>query len=154
MLPVSRRTNVYCQSLSTSFSPVAIESLDSYGEIEKQWYRSTNMQSTLRHKNSHYDNSRYYNLNLHPLFSGKGTIEIRSHSATLLSNKVLLWTALHQHIFDMIEKNNLTIGSMRPATIMNSLEEKMNLFFSITYLNHQMRTYVTKRIDYFNDLKK
>lgn len=151
MLPKSRRNNVYCQDLALSFSPNAIESIKSYTELETQWYKTRDLMETVAHKNNHYDDSRYYGVNLHALFSKYGTVEIRSHSATLQPNKVLYWVSLHQEILDRIVSGKLTIEMLRPGAYIDTLDEKVKFFSSVLNLRTSLRKYIDQRIQHFTD---
>lgn len=150
MLPKSRRNNVYAQSLSLSFSPNQIEALTSYSEIETTWYKTKDMMDTEQRKGNQYDDSRYYGVNLHSLFAKYGTVEFRSHSATLEPNKVLYWVSLNQTILDNIVSGAITIENLRPSVFLTSLDEKIEFFLRVAGLRTSLRKYVQKRIAYFS----
>lgn len=150
MLPKSRRNNGYAQSLSLSFSPNQIEALTSYSEIETTWYKTKDMIATEQRKGNQYDDSRYYGVNLHSLFAKYGTVEFRSHSATLEPNKVLYWVSLNQTILDNIVSGAITIENLRPVIFMTSLDEKIDFFLRVAGLRTSLRKYVQKRIAYFS----
>lgn len=152
MLPMSRRQdNLYCQSLSLGFSAGQIEDIESYTELEKAWYRAKTMVERRTHRGNRYDDSRYFTVNLHSLFDKYGTVEIRSHSATLDPNKVLYWAAFHQEILDRIVAGDITIGSLREGSYMSSLEDKTAFLMDVLGLRTPLMTYMQQRIDYFKD---
>lgn len=150
MLPKSRRNNIYCQNLALSFSANQIEGIRSYTELEAMWYKTRDMMETEGRKGNHYDDSRYYGVNLHTLFSKYGTVEIRSHSATLEPNKVLFWVALHQDILDKIVNREISIEQLRYGAHLDSLAEKTDFLINALHLRTSLRKYVQKRIAYFS----
>jgi len=154
LLPSSRRGNVFCLGLDVSFAPNQIENMTSYEDIENNWYRTTNIRDTNSNKDQHYNDSRYYNLNLHPLFSNGSTIEIRSHPATMSAAKVLYWVALHQTILDKIVSGDITIDKMRPATVLHQLDDKLGHFMAIVDPEPRIGAYINKRIGHFNNKNK
>ncbi len=150
MLPKSRRNNVYAQNLAMSFSPNQIEGIVSYSELETVWYKTRSMMETDGKKGNQYDDSRYYGVNLHSLFAKYGTVEFRSHSATLEPNKVLYWIALNQEILDGIVSGMITIESLRPAVFLSTLEDKLTFFIKVLNLRTSLRKYVKQRIAFFS----
>ena len=154
MLPKSRRNNVYCQNLALSFSPNQIESIRSYNELETMWYKTRDMMETENRKGNHYDDSRYYGVNLHTLFSKYGTVEIRSHSATLEPNKVLYWVALHQDILDKIVNREITIETLKQGAYIDNVTDKIEFFINVFKFRTSLRKYVQKRIAYFSNNTK
>lgn len=150
MLPKSRRQdNLYCESLDLAFSPHQIENIQSYTELEQEWYKTSNIVDTARRKGNNYDDSRYFAINLHSLFAKYGTVEVRSHSATLDPNKVLYWVALHQEIMDKIVDGSLTIEKMRRGTHLREVEAKTEFILTVLNLRQPLYKYVRQRIAYF-----
>lgn len=150
MLPKSRRQdNLYCQSLSLGFSAGEIERIRSYTELETAWYKTRNMRETSSRKGNKYDDSRYFTVNLHSLFAKYGTIEIRSHSATLDHNKVLYWAAFHQEILDRIVAGAITIQSLRQGASLSDPDDKTAFLMDVLGLRTPLRKYMQTRIDYF-----
>jgi len=154
MLPESRRTNVFCQGLTSSFAPNQIEGIRTYTELENSWYKTNTAYESNQSKGTHYDNSRYYNINLHPLFSNGSTIEIRSHSGTMRANKVLLWASFHQTILDNIVSGDITIDDMRSATLLYNLDEKIDHFLHVVKPSASLQKYMLQRIAHFTNNNK
>jgi len=150
MLPKSRRQdNLYCQSLALGFSAGEIERIRSYSELETAWYKTRTMRETSSRKGNKYDDSRYFTVNLHSLFAKYGTIEIRSHSATLDHNKVLYWAAFHQEILDRIVSGAITIPSLRQGSSLSDLNDKTEFLMDTLGLRTPLLKYMKARIDYF-----
>jgi len=154
MLPESRRTNVFCQGLTSSFAPNQIETIRTYTELENSWYKTNTAYESDQSKGTHYDNSRYYNVNLHPLFSNGTSIEIRSHSGTMRANKVLLWASFHQTLLDNIVSGTITIDKMRPATLLFNLNEKIDHFLRVVKPSASLQKYMLQRIAHFTNNNK
>lgn len=151
MLPKSRRNNVYCQNLALSFSPNQINSIGSHTELETAWYKTKSIVETESRKHNHYDDSRYYGVNLHSLFAKYGTVEIRSHSATLAPNKALYWVALHQEILDKIVSGHVSLQTLKGGAYLDTLEEKVEFLISAFSFRTSIRKYIKQRIQYFTD---
>jgi len=154
MLAQSRRINMYCQSLSMAFAPNQIETINSYTDLEKEWYKTRNMIETASRKSGHYDDSRYYGVNLHSLFTKLGTVEIRSHSATLSHEKVLYWVALHQAILDGIVKGRITIEGLRNGLYITKPQDRLEYLLRTLKLNSPIEKYVRQRISFFENTYK
>lgn len=155
MLPKSRRQgNMYCQKLSTIFSPTQIENITSFTELERAWYGVSTSRDVGGHKSNKYDDSRYFSVNLHSLFSKYGTVEFRSHSPTLNSQKALYWIALNQKIMDNIADGRVTISSLRGAVSIFELDDKVDFMLGALDLGATLNEYVKSRIDYFSGNKK
>jgi hypothetical protein len=148
MLPKSRRqNNGYCFKLGMGFSPFDVQSLTNIKELESLWYKTTKVMDIQRRKQGKYDQSRYYGVNLHSLFSKNGTIEIRYHSATTSIDKILMWVKIHQQILDNIEKideNKLVKGAD-----MFLLEDKIRFAFENFGWTDDVKDYMRKRIKHF-----
>lgn len=151
MLPKSRREkNAYCQPLTVAFAPNQIAAWSSYEEIEKAWYAARNRSEVNRHKESHYDDSRYYTVNIHPLFGAYGTVEYRAHAATLDPRKALFWANLHQSIMDKIVAGKVSITELRKGAYITDINEKVEYLLGVLRLRTGLRKYMVQRIDYFN----
>lgn len=59
------------------------------GQIEEIWY-----EKYLGNRNSHYNSSRYYFLNLHSFFHGNHTVELRGFNSTLHAGKIRAYIVL------------------------------------------------------------
>ena len=152
MLPKSRRQdNLYCQQLSLGFSAGQIENIESFTELESAWYKTKTAIDVQRRKGNKYDDSRYFSINLHSLFAKYGTIEVRSHSATLDPSKVLYWVAFHQEILDNIVAGKISISSLSKGTHLFHIEDKTAFLIKAMQLRAPLRTYMQQRIDYFRN---
>lgn len=153
MLPCSRRDgNSYCMPLSTSFTRDEVVKCRTQDDFEKLWYKDNSTERVQYHKRDHYDNSRYHNVNFHSLFNRHGTVEIRSHGATINPNKILLWTALHQHILDAVSTgvSRDTLESIPEGLDVEKLCYRM---FDILNLPDHLRKYVMRLVSFYSDVK-
>lgn len=114
MLPLSRRSNNFCKSTSSLYSLDAVRDLQDYGELEALWYKVDRRRKRAdqimeaESRKTGKDGSRYVGFNLEPLLRYQSqTIEIRYHSPTLNSEKILHWIDLHQTILDHISSHPL-----------------------------------------------
>lgn len=155
MLPMSRRqNNRHIQKLNNAFSPVDIAMVRTHEDMEKLWYKSTSEDEMTDRKSKKYDQSRYYGVNFHSLFSSNGTIEIRWHSATLDAQSVLYWVALHQHILDSIGSRRVDIRTLRSGIDIYGVKDKRDFLLSVLNMRPSLERYVTARFDHFYDGKK
>jgi hypothetical protein len=92
ILPKSRRNNRYCRKSEISLDK--IEAINSRGSLVDTWYSQGNDDI-----NNHYNDTRYFGLNLHAYFF-QSTIEIRYHSSTTNFDKVINWIKINQAIFE------------------------------------------------------
>ena len=151
LVPNSRKDgNMYCIPMLDSYRPEKIEELETYLDIEKYWYKEGSAGNINRHKNDHYDGSRYHDFNLHSLWNRHGTIEIRSHSSTTDAKRILLWVALHQAIVDKIASGTLVIEDMKGVTKINDVGEKTKHMLSRLCLPSHLDMYVRRLINHFN----
>lgn len=88
--------NTYCTPLNKSYDLKDIIGTNNMDELRELWYKNNE-------QHTHYDDSRYHNVNLHCFWSSLGTVEIRSHGGTIDPDKILLWVKLHQKIVDKLE---------------------------------------------------
>lgn len=93
--------NMYCIPLGVSYTLDEIRKATNMQDLKSIWYKDNET-------SSHYDNSRYHNVNLHSYWNRHGTVEIRSHGGTVDPFKILLWVKLHQKIMDKLEDMELT----------------------------------------------
>lgn len=109
MLPPSRRGNGFCKATSSHYSIENVRDLRDYTELEVLWYKidrrrkmeAQQIEAESRKRGKDY--TRYVGFNLEPLLRyNSQTIEIRYHSATLNSEKILRWIDLHQTIIDYV----------------------------------------------------
>lgn len=152
MLPLSRREhNSYCMPLSTTFTVQEVLACRTQKEFELLWYKEREERNIDRHKNEHYDNSRYHNVNFHSLFNRHGTIEIRSHGATINPNKILLWVALHQHVVDAIASGAISREMLSAIDSEKmKLEELALKMMDLLSLPIRLEKYVRRLLSYYS----
>lgn len=153
MLPESRQDNTYCKPLSNSYSVSDIASCESQLDVEKMWYKKSNIRDINRAKSEHYEDSRYHSLNMHSLFYKYGTLEIRSHHGTMDSKSILLWVALHQRIIDNIESGRMyTIGRGIRRQSYRNFKELFKVFMQVANINEGdiLHKFVLHRIEKYS----
>jgi hypothetical protein len=135
--PSRRFGNMYCLPLDKSYDLDKIESAKNEEELRAIWYKN-NEQRT------HYDDSRYHNVNLHCYWYRNGTVEIRSHGGTVDPNKILLWVKLHQKIVDKLE--SVTISDIKGG------EDKFSSFLEFIE-EPLLQEYVKRLLGYYSGIK-
>ena len=99
-LPASREQNRYCTPLAKKYGEYfGTETVRK--AIDSKLYGTWNEYHIKREKSAKYANCRYSSINLHSIYY-RGTLEVRSHSGTLDSIKVLEWANLHGLILEKI----------------------------------------------------
>lgn len=112
MQPRSRRNNRYCSplgkdhavrnrnnSFDKGFNMDEILKMQSTNDILHTYYKATG-EALSRMMRDHYNEARYYGINFHTLFDGRGTVENRYHEGTISHSDIMQWTALNQHVVD------------------------------------------------------
>lgn len=151
MLPESRRKgNMYCIPVSKTFTPEQILKVKTLEDFECLWYKDPRKNGIGYHKNEHYDDSRYHNVNFHSLWNRHGTIEIRSHSSTTNPSKILLWTALHQTVIDKIANGEISKDSLMEYHKL-PLGKKATAMVALLGLPIYMEKYVRRMLNYFSN---
>lgn len=150
-LPRSRRGNQYCRVMKTDFSPRQLKNVYTLQDLEKVWYQTSKRTTIKERKEDKHDSSRYAGLNLHSLFANNH-LEIRYHSGTLDSIKILEWVNLHQTIVDRAVYSGLY--GMNAVQTACSLEEKTDLFFKSLNLPDRAVEYFKSRQAKFSDVRK
>lgn len=152
--PSRRKGNSYCAPLADSYNSEEIESVKTYKEFHSMWYKNRNPRAAIVASRDHYNASRYHNLNLHSLFSRFGTVEIRSHGGTIDAGKILLWTALHQHIVDMIGEDKITLEQIKKLSSNEyDLTVKATQMITLLKLPTHLNKYVKRLLKFFSDLE-
>lgn len=148
-LPVSRRNNRYCIPMRTNYSADEIKRCQTLDDLEALWYKDPSKDRRERRKKQKYDDTRYSGINFHSML-GHNHLEIRFHSGTMDSRKILFWVALHVRIMDVIEAGYVHIDNITGGNrIMRSLEDKTEFFFDLIGLNPALRQYYYKRQEIF-----
>lgn len=148
MLPHSRRRNTYCEPMEKRISMSEYRQLvrtqsrrDKY-YLHKKWYKSNNV--SFFRNNHGKSGPRFYGFNLHALLAMKH-LELRYHAGTVNPYKIRNWIWLHLHILNWVDKDysRRKIENIRRA---ETLEEKMNLFFSYCKVPRYLQDYVKFRV--------
>lgn len=105
-LPSARRSNTYCHSITRNVGIMSIIMAKSLRAIESLWYTESHPGQIDRRKDHKYDDTRYNGVNLHSLLGSKH-LEIRYHSGTLNSIKILQWVNLHLAVLDRAANKDL-----------------------------------------------
>lgn len=136
--------NMYCQRLGESFTLQEIEDIKDENDFIEVWYKGHGI-------GGHYCDSRYHNVNFHSFFDRHGTVEIRSHGATVDPNKVLLWVKLHQYIADKLE--TCTLDDIKidiiPTPIGQSPDNVYVEFIKFLSDEPVLQEYVKRLLGYF-----
>jgi len=145
MLPQSRRENNFCLKMEKLFSIRDMSRFNTIENIEKLYYNDS-YESIKKRKAEKYDNMRYYGLNLHSLFMDRGTIEIRYHSGTINTEKILRWIEIHQKIIIYLSKSALA-GKVGNLSSVYDVRKKTKALSEIIGLSNNTRDYIISRIN-------
>lgn len=145
--PSRTRGNSYCVPIEDYFNREDIANAASVLELEQLWYKTERPDGR---KQNHRDSSRYVDFNFHSVFSRYNTLEVRSHGSTKSPNQILFWTALHQHIMDMISDGNVSIEDIMSISQEDTVEEKINYMARILQLPEHLERYVRRAVNHFN----
>lgn len=96
MLPASRRNNYYCKKLDRYYENLP----------EQIFGRLDDIYCDKDEKERKYCSLRYTTLNIHSYYY-RGTLEVRSHSATLSAQKIINWIDMHQKFFNWAKSKPL-----------------------------------------------
>lgn len=143
-LPPSRRTNHYCAPLRSDWHITELFKASSVDELEKLWYETTNKESVASAKRDKKHGSRYRGVNMHSLFSAQH-LEIRYHSGTINSRKVLEWANLHCLIMDYCALSGFGIYYLKDYCNSIDVEYKTRMLFDVLGLDDKSRDYFKKR---------
>lgn len=146
-LPPSRRINSYCYQLRKDYHFTEVFAARNQEDLEKIWYRESHKKDVESRKRDNKDGSRYRGINLHTVFHNEH-LEVRYHSGTIDSRKILEWTNLHALIADIAVQK---VAEERLEQIVNEtdLEAKTKSFFEITGMTHESRDYFRARQEKF-----
>ncbi len=146
MLPKSRWGSTYCKPLFDDYDEKELKA-KTIQEFCKKWYKTDYYTDQI---NNHYADSRYHDINAHSLFY-RGTIEVRMHSGTIDSEKILNWI----YVLLKIKKwslNNYNEKTIKKAMKMTSNQKKLNLFLKTFGFKDDKKEYILARIKKFNPL--
>ena len=143
MLPKSRSNNHFCQSLNsidfkTGCPEMELDNIKKEKDIlefkKKFYYGNTSEEY------NKYFNKRYYWINVHSIFH-RGTIEIRSHSATIDSKKITNWLKIHKKCLDFIMRNQLEhIEGMTVTDFYNIFDKGL-----LDYITYRQNLFMDKK---------
>jgi hypothetical protein len=125
------------------FTTAELEGVESIMEAERLWYRQRESNMLREAKNHHYHSSRYFGINLHPLFA-HGHLEVRYHPGTTKAKKVLEWANLHALIMDAAVAGKFTPQVLQEAQVID-LGSKTNFLFDLIGLSKDSRAYFYDR---------
>lgn len=151
MLPSSRRDNEYC----AKFKKVDDYDYNKVDEVQtlsqfKTLYYDTNYYTS--QQNFHIHDKRYCWVNFHSLFY-RGTLEIRAHSGTINSEKIINWLLIHLNIIKFLKKTSLgKLKGMKqtdaeflkvfPSNIQKYVNKRWNNFKQYGYREEERFQYV------------
>lgn len=125
-IPQSRSQNRFCIPLSQIFHRKEILDCENLEAVEQLWYRDSDTLSRESRKKEKYDHTRYAGVNFHSLLSN-GHIEIRFHSGTIDSDKILHWIALHTAIIDYCMTTPLLNNLIKEKTLKRETDKMFEL---------------------------
>lgn len=145
-LPASRRNSNWCPPLH--FSDSEIRKCKTQFDIEKLWYEyqieyqahQTPEDTVAAAKRSTRGGSRS-GFNFSPFFA-ENHIEIRYHSGTISSRKILEWVNLFTTILDLAAEDSLHITDI---SRMPSVEERTKVFFDDLQMDDSSQEYFLAR---------
>lgn len=146
-LPSNRRANIYCQSIKNDYSFKRISNAENYADLHKIWYK--NREGLSRFDKKH---PRYHGINFHALFQD-GHVEIRYHSGTTNSKKILQWANLHTRIIDYCmgkigsvqSVSELISHGLTPFGRPRSLSKLTTQLFDMLQLDEESKNYFKDR---------
>lgn len=117
MLPSSRQKSEYCEKIrqTDNFSVKDVKDIKSLHQFKKKYYETNFYASNM---NTKYYKKRRCWTNFHSLFY-RGTLEIRSHSGTINSEKIKNWIIIHLSVMDFI--NNKTLEEIDALPVQKKL---------------------------------
>lgn len=150
-MPKSRRENRYCYSLKSMYSgnPYIIDwvmKCKTLNYFECLWYKESRKSEIKLKKSRKYDSSRYAGVNFHSLLSNNH-IEIRFHSGTTDSTKILNWIELNCNILDRITANKVDMSKV--INLNTSISDKTKLFFKLIKPTKELQAFYLQRQNKF-----
>lgn len=105
MLPSSRQKSEYCEKIRKTdrFSIKDVKKIDSLHKFKKKYYETNFYSGKMDGK--YYKKRRCWT-NFHSLFY-RGTLEIRSHSGTINSEKIKNWITIHLSVINFIKDKSV-----------------------------------------------
>jgi hypothetical protein len=149
-LPFNRRLNVFCRPLRDYFKLSELDMIETVFDAEKLWYKQQESSEIRSQKQHHHHASRYFGVNLHSLLAN-GHLELRHHSGTINTKKVLQWANLHALIMDAAVAGKFTTVLLNEAQATTSIKDKTTMLFEAIGLSKTSRTYFYQRQVKFSD---
>lgn len=159
-VPESRRSNDYCRYLSDNYQLKEIRGAKTMLELQEIWYRVEGSSSVADEKDENYNDTRYHYMNFHSLFR-RGTLEVRLHTGTANSTKILNWANLHGLFIDKIVNDVMSntnyqygymadfINKLNKLKTVSDLRLKTQGLFDMLDIKEESRKYLFKRQDTF-----
>lgn len=98
MLPMSRQETHFCTPMKRKIADIETRV---FGDLKTMIYGRYGVDT------SRYSDARYIDLNVHSYYY-RGTLEVRSHSATLNPTKIINWIEMHQRFFEWCMTKEMT----------------------------------------------
>lgn len=155
-LPPSRRTNIrYCAPIRSEYNADEIIRAQNIDKLEELWYRTSDKYDISRAKAEHRHPSRYRGINFHSLFAGRH-FEIRYHTGTLNTVKILEWANLQLKIADwaISQENKMSWDDFKEMINDIDIAEKTSLLFDMCDLSPSARDYFLARQESFKKVSK
>ena len=144
-LPKSRRENNYCKKITDNYSELDLIINNSMlDEFEKAYYKTTSDDEIREKKSCHYQNERYYGLNLHSLFSNRH-YEIRYHSGTINYEKIINWIKLHLQMKKIATSDEFNFAELRTKVKEIDFIRKTDEMFQLLKLPKTIKRYYKRR---------
>jgi len=146
MVPYSRRFNHYCRRIKQVIDIEKVKGVYSLEAFEKAFYGIGDKREIERTKRGKYCEKRYAFLNIHNLFFSGKTVEIRNHSGTTQSGKIIPWVNLHALILDYVASaKTVEINRVIKKLNTKSLADKTEMLLSIIGINESHANYLKNR---------
>ena len=148
MIPQSRWNSNWCKNINPTYL-FQHSQIKNNADVEKLWYSEKGSVDTLEriHQQSG-GNDRYHGLNISAIFS-QHTLELRYHSGTTSSEKILNWIALNLRLFDYATEH-YDQKEMKELFEMETSQEKFVKFCEVMKLPEELKRYIQKRASLFN----
>lgn len=142
MVPRSRRDNRYCKSLQRNFLLDKIKNKKTLNGLLSYYYekRIRDIEKDTD-KHNKYNDKRYYWVNFHSLLH-RNTLEIRLHSGTVNSRKVVCWYLLHRKFLEWVLR-------LKTRSILKWSSDRLARKFLYDAVSVKLRRYVFRRMARF-----
>lgn len=146
MVPYSRRFNNYCRRIKQVIDIDKVIGVYSLEAFEKAFYGIGDRREIERTKRGKYSEKRYAFLNIHNLFFSGKTVEIRNHSGTTQSDKIIPWVNFHALILDYIAKaKTVEVNRVVKKLQSKDLASKTDMLLELIGINDEHSSYLKSR---------